>query len=285
MTAFSSNTLPVEHVPIEAMVHAYNDAVAEIVEGYRLLDSAQQRLTAAFQASSYRFGTNPRENEGGVGTAAADRVIDRIHRAALRALIERMAIQPMLSDRKWKELQDQLERGKREDLPSITEQSLAAMAEGIAQNLGSYFIEAVREVYDFLRPHPSWRGEYKTNNKWELGRKVIVRGIERSYGTRPFRVAYGYQQNITAIDNVFHYLDGRPRPEGTLYGPLTDAILQSADGVGETGYFKFRCFQNGNLHLGFKRLDLVQRLNEVAGGDKLKPRDGFADDTGVPACA
>ena len=77
------------------------------------------------------------------------------------------------------------------------------------------------------------------------------------------------EQNIRAIDNVFHALDGN----GTIKshrGPLIDAIEASKDGTGETEYFRFRCFRNRNLHLEFKRLDLVAKLNAVAGGMRLR---------------
>lgn len=48
--------------------------------------------------------------------------------------------------------------------------------------------------------------------------------------------------------------------------PLVDAIGTSGiKGVGETEYFKFKCYKNGNLHLEFKRSDLVDTLNQIAG--------------------
>jgi len=39
--------------------------------------------------------------------------------------------------------------------------------------------------------------------------------------------------------------------------------------TGETEYFSFRLFYNGNIHLGFKRLDLVERFNAGAGGGNI----------------
>ena len=83
-------------------------------------------------------------------------------------------------------------------------------------------------------------------------------------------MAHHREQNIRGIDNVFHALDGN----GTVHthrGPLVDAINQCGrEGKGETQYFKFKCFTNRNLHLEFKRLDLVAKLNQVAGGRRLK---------------
>jgi hypothetical protein len=68
---------------------------------------------------------------------------------------------------------------------------------------------------------------------------------------------------------VFHALDGNGTIK-THRGPLIDAIEAAKDGTGETDYFRFRCFRNRNLHLEFKRLDLVAKLNTVAGGMRLR---------------
>lgn len=43
-----------------------------------------------------------------------------------------------------------------------------------------------------------------------------------------------------------------------------------AEGKGETEYFRFKCYHNGNLHLEFKRPDLVQKINAIVGGLTLK---------------
>jgi len=68
-------------------------------------------------------------------------------------------------------------------------------------------------------------------------------------------------------------------PDGVRYGVLkgidiSDDLdlsgLVGEDGIGETDYFAFRCFKNGNLHLIFKRPDLVRRLNQIAGGKRLR---------------
>jgi hypothetical protein len=48
------------------------------------------------------------------------------------------------------------------------------------------------------------------------------------------------------------------------------AIEASRTGSGETEYFRFKCCRNHNLHLEFKRLDLVEKLNAIAGGMRLR---------------
>ena len=36
-------------------------------------------------------------------------------------------------------------------------------------------------------------------------------------------------------------------------------------------YFKFKWFRNGNLHIEFKREDLLTELNRVGGEGQVKP--------------
>ena len=52
---------------------------------------------------------------------------------------------------------------------------------------------------------------------------------------------------------------------------LANAVQEAPGGVGETEFFKFRCFKNHNFHLEFKRPDLVQKLNEIGGNGLPMP--------------
>jgi len=75
-------------------------------------------------------------------------------------------------------------------------------------------------------------------------------------------------RKLRALDRVFCLLDGKGVPEG-YSSPLIDAIETSQDGYGETEYFCFRACKNRNLHLEFKRPDLVEQFNRVAGGGNI----------------
>lgn len=257
----------IEYSTVDAMVEAYEQSTTEVREAFELLERAQTRLTAAFH-DAWRFRVNDRNHvHHDVGKAAADESLHKIHKAAVQAIITKLGIRPTLSEKRWLDLQKQISDGK--DLPPITADGIRAMVEGIAGNLSTYFNEAVDEVFEFLRPR-GWTRDYKTNSQFEIGRRVILHCLESSYGPGKFRPSYYSQQNLTALDNVFHFLDGKKRPEGSHYGKLGEAIIASKDGKGETEYFRFKCFQNGNLHLEFKRLDLLRALNTTAGGNRLR---------------
>ena len=158
----------------------------------------------------------------------------------------------------------------------ITGPNLIAMLEGTLAKMGQYIEDAVREVYDYLRPSPEcWRfKEYNTNQKsqFELSDRVILSGAIDTYRGNHFSVNHYRHDMIRAIDNVFHTLDGKGLVK-TYDGELCNAIEKClrTEGGGLTTYFEFKCFKNGNLHLKFRRPDLVARLNQIAGGMTLKP--------------
>jgi len=254
----------IEHTTVAQMVTAFGDASREIRQGFALLESAQNRLRAAFQPDyGGKFAVlSPQRYVTLVGREGADDSLSRLRRDAWQSIIQKLQIRPALSDKRWRELEEQLERG---ELPEITAETIEEMVAGLAGNLGGYFAEAVTEVFEFLRPRHS---SYKTNTEFEIGRKVIIpHAVEKLGGV--WRPDYYRTQRLIALENVTYMLDGKHRPEGSYYGPLCSAI-QESEGQGETEHFKFKCFKNGNLHLEFKRPDLVAELNKIAGGNRLK---------------
>jgi len=175
-----------------------------------------------------------------------------------------------MSVKKRKDFDEQLERG---DLPDITEESILDILIGLCGQAQDFAKEMALEVFSILRPRGHWGGEYKTNDAFRVGRRVILPGrVDQWTSEHKFHVSYYHEQDITAIDAVFHLLDGK----GVLKvnrGPLYQAINDSRDGRGETDYFRFKCFKNRNLHLEMKRLDLVRQLNLLATGEHVLGHD------------
>jgi hypothetical protein len=262
------------------LVKAWEDSKREIEGAFALLDCARERLHREFGVEHYGFdfGIRGRDSRSTYGyTDTSEKLLAGMKKDAWRILIQRMELRRVLSIKRAAELDKQLETG--EGLPEIEEKQILAMLEGTLNSIPQLIEEAVKEVFDWLRPY---RSEYVTNQKWEVGRKVIISYAVSRFGSKTWSTNYNREQNIRALDNVFHALDGK----GTIKsnrGPLVDAInacpksvsIEDAATVpvdrGETEYFKFKCFQNQNLHLEFKRMDLVTRLNQVAGGMQLRP--------------
>lgn len=250
---------------LPALVACYKLAEEEVRQAYALLEAAENRLQTGFlDLGAHCFSTNPRDYCK-VGSQAADLVMETIKTEAWRVLVERMELRRVLSVKRRKELDTQLQNGDK--LPDITEENIVAMLQDNLASIDSYMKEAIHEVFDFLRASGS---VLKTNSEFELGKRVILRhAVTPGYIKGTFQVAYRHEPELTALDNVFSVCDGKGTIK-TYRGPLCDGISECRDGVGVTEYFRFRCYRNGNLHIEFRRPDLVTRLNATAGGNRLK---------------
>jgi hypothetical protein len=247
---------------VAQIVDAYLSAKDKIDRAYRLLKEAQEELQAvmSYPASySIRFNTLP-EHGYRYSEHTVEDVQKRIKKNVWEYLIKLSGIYKLLTIARRNELDKNLEEGK---MPDITVEEILDMFIVLQQNSRDIQNEAVMEAYDILRPRHS---RLKTNQIEGIHAKVILSyKIERGYNEGKFRVRYHSTQAINIIDRAFHILDGKPIPDGYNNFPLVDAINTSPTGIGETEYFKFKAYKNGNLHLSYKRPDLVEKFNRVAG--------------------
>lgn len=251
---------------VAQMVENYQQAVEDVKQAYTLLCGAKHRLKSSFGGNySSSFDPLPSGRYSYIDEKTVATVIAQLKLEAWRCLVQRLELRKILSIQRTAELDKQME--KPDNLPEITLENVWAMLDQTMANTATYMQEQVFEAFDFLRPP---RSEYKTNTEFELGKRVILTWqVAEGYGGHPFKVNYHRAKQLTALDTAFRLLDGKG-PYESYNGPLTDAINTSKDGKGQTDYFNFICYKNGNLHLEFRRSDLVTMMNKMCGGERLK---------------
>jgi hypothetical protein len=249
---------------LSQLVAAYRQSDLEIRLAFALLLAAQKRLRTAFDADQ-AFDLAAKMQQHRLSFGQAEGLMGEIKKDAWRTLIHRMQLGRVLSVAASKKLSALLETGK--DLPGIDEGAVHRVLDDTLARSGEFLAEAVREVFDFLRPPTS---RLNPGRDPTTGARAILRSVvEQEFHSARFGIVYDFRPTIRAVDNVFHALDAQGTLE-TALGPLVDALLASPNGQGETAYFKFKCSRNGNLHLEFKRPDLVAKLNEIAGTRRLR---------------
>jgi hypothetical protein len=197
---------------------------------------------------------------------AIDAVLKEFNVKAWSLLIDRMGIRNLMSIMKREEFDKQVEKG---DVPEVTAENILGVLTGLADRAADFATEAARETLGLLTPSS---GHYKTNSGFKVGKRVVLSWyVERGYGGG-FRANHYREAHLNSIDATFHLLDGKGIIRGRK-SPLIAAIEASGDGVGETEYFRFRACKNRNLHLEFRRLDLVKKLNGLATGEFVLGRD------------
>lgn len=257
-------TMPIPYTTLSAMVGTYQNAVQTLKDCFSKLDDSEKQLANAFG----EYGPHLSKSYHGDYDEVTP-ILQRMHKDAWKILYDKMGIRKAMAIKDAADLDKQIEEGK--DLPEITEENILRVIDGTLASVDKMFKRAVHEVFEWLRP-PMW-DKYKTNSRFEIGHRVIKGGCVECHYNHQWQINYYRQDYITSLDNVFSILDGKGIVKSHR-GPLTDAIAacHTADG-GETEYFRFKCYHNGNLHLEFKRLDLLAKLNQIGGGSNLKPQN------------
>lgn len=247
------------------LMAAYEQSASEIRQAFGLLRSAEERLCEVF---TDRIHVEDKYDR--VDFHDPEDVLKNVQKQLWRAIVDHLELRRFMSVKAWHTLEEQLSRGK--ELPPFELEAIRTMAEGFRAQLPDMLEAAIKEVFDWLVPREgSWREQYKTNDRAKVGEKVVVTVLENWSGAN-WHVSYYSSQQLTALENVFTALDGQGQVTKSHASELENAINtipKSAPCVGETRYFEFKGFKNRNLHLKFKRPDLVAKFNAIVGGDRL----------------
>lgn len=208
-----------------------------------------------------------------------DAAVEKMARAAWGRIIERFELRRFMSIARWEALAGHNGRIEKGTMPPITDEAVMGFLNDFLADAPDMLTEAVREVFDWLRPRIGTPGaKLKTNSVLEIGPRVIVIDVldRRDYASEKFKIDYRDRQRFTALENVLTAFDGRGFINKGYQSAIETAVAEAptsgpAFGRGETELFEFRCCDNRNLHLRFKRLDLLARFNAAAGGKNLRP--------------
>lgn len=239
----------IKHQRATAMAAQYDKAVEELKQANRLVINASERLSLEFGGScGYDNGAS----------CDIERTLKDIKQSAWRYILKQSQITSFLSMKRQKELDKQIEDNK---LPDITEKNIVSTLQSFLCDSGAFLNETVKEVFDWLIPY--WRDDYKTNKKYQVGKKIIKDWmVDNSWGCG-FRVRYGSEEQLTALDNAFNLLDGkgiRRHPENLVCAVNT---AMKTEQHYEDHLYKIKWYNKGTMHFEFKRLDLLKKLNQI----------------------
>ncbi|CRX41137.1 z1226 protein [Yersinia enterocolitica] len=146
------------------------------------------------------------------------------------------------------------------DLPEISEENILATFEHLHHSKGEVFERGVVNVFKGL----SW--DYKTNSPCSFGKKIIINNLV-THNRWGFSLNWGWRRDQLAdLERMLFLLDGKPIPDNR--GDVTTRLMEHIryhPGVQsyEDDFFSICYFQKGTAHLIFKRLDLVEKMNDI----------------------
>ena len=144
------------------------------------------------------------------------------------------------------------------DTPELTRDNILSTFGMLHDTRGDMFERGVIECFRQL----SWC--YKTNRPFAFGKRIVTTYI-RSYG----HFSHDKLDHIADLQRVFFILDRQPEEDHRtgIYRRLSDAergmLGTVTAGAHDDVYMHLRWFKNGNAHITFKRMDLVDQMNAI----------------------
>jgi hypothetical protein len=142
------------------------------------------------------------------------------------------------------------------DIPELTSANVRSTFRMLHDSRGEMFERGVIACFKSL----AW--DYKTNLPQKFGKRIVVTYLTGSG-------SYSRCDSMDDLVRVLCVLDGKPEPD---HRQGVNSQLQAASfntwtgrktGVLETEYLSIRTFKNCNGHITFKRLDLVDKMNQI----------------------
>jgi hypothetical protein len=255
---------------VQQLIGVYQAVIRDINEGYDHLEVAQAVLRTQLGnpgGSDYlsfqildQYKDIPVEKSNTVA---------RINGAFWQYILKKLEIEKVMGSKRASEVKARYKYDRFSDaprVPELTVENVLEVIEMLKGNGADFAKELAMEVYNTLTPGRSdntWmkRKTNVANARNRIGKKVILFGILGYY--RRVEVRDSAEPDLLSIDKMFYLLDGKSLPTGTKC-PLINAINTCTSGWGYTDYFTFKCYPGvGTLHLMFKRMDLVELLNQL----------------------
>lgn len=146
------------------------------------------------------------------------------------------------------------------DLPAISKANILSTFEQLHHNKQDVFERGIINVFKGL----NW--DYKTNNPCYFGKKIIVNNLVK-HDRWGYSLNWGWRRDqLVDRERMLYLLDGKTIPDNRH-----DVSIRFMDFVRDNPYqqvfeddlFTIRYFQKGSGHITFKRLDLVEKMNDI----------------------
>ena len=184
-------------------------------------------------------------------------VTHNIDRSIWRDLMLKSGMMALMDAQARDQWHKNLEEG---DLPAISEANILSTFEQLHLNKMDVFERSIINVFKGL----SW--DYKTNSPCSFGKKIIVNNLVK-HDRWGYSLNWGWRRDQLAdLERMLYLLDGKTIPDNRhdISIRFMDFVRDNPhQQVFEDDMFTIRYFQKGSGHITFKRLDLVERMNDI----------------------
>lgn len=248
---------------VAAFVEVIQNAESEIIRHYDGLMKIDGELIKVSPSISIEEGVNKSREE----------IVGKLRQRAWIHIINSLKLKWIMSPKEYNKLCDvfYLNSVITATIPEITADAVNAFVEKhfsyevFASSIVTVFNQLTYQYVDKTTP---------------IQTKVTLKVLEEKSKILPskkFSVSYHGGDLLNAMERAFYCVENMNVVENILYflpyGPkaFTPELVRAiencpreSDGSVETDFFKCKLYNNGNCHITFKRLDLLERINNIA---------------------
>lgn len=246
---------------IERVVTGRDTALKQIEQLIQQLDAISGLTSEIGGGTAQDWAMKPGHRYDSWLTEKADKAMPAVARnidsSIWRDLMLKSGMMALMDTQARDQWHKNLEEG---DLPAISEANILSTFEQLHLNKMEVFERGIINVFKGL----SW--DYKTNSPCSFGKKIIINNLV-SHNRWGFSLNWGWRRDQLAdLERMLFLLSGKSIPDNRsdITTRLMAHIRDNPDkDVYEDEFFRIRYFQKGTAHLTFKRLDLVERMNDI----------------------
>lgn len=265
MTAEVFGGAVVKSISIENMLAQRDGILARVRQAIATLKEAESIAEASgiSDAAKYRDfeymlqGNDHYRRTELLNDGALEQITKRLDACAWNHLLHESGLRTLMDAKareEWWQKIDKLE------VPELTGDNIRATFGMLYETRSDIFDRGVINVFKSL----SW--DYKTNRPFRFGKRIVVEYLRNSVSGGD-GLGWPNHRKCDQLDDlirVLSVLDGKPEPDhrqGTYHLLYDDKKRFQRDVEHE--YMQIRSFKNGNGHITFKRLDLVEKMNRI----------------------
>ena len=261
------SALPVARASIEMLEAKRRAALIAFGEAFDSLHSAirlsEEAVLSGATPSDIRMNDDMiRELTRSSGSAEAkEQFIEttrkRLDAALWRHLLQATDLERLMDRTARKEFMETLEK----DPPEATADNAYATLSNLVSSSHEIFLRGTALAFSSLDRR------FRTHDGFKIGSKIIIDYAFDDMGSWNYH--NGKRDTLRDVERAFHELDGKRMPEAYagIVGAIDDAKRELSYGPHAyeafSHYFRAKIFKNGNLHLYFRRDDLVTEVNKV----------------------
>lgn len=259
----STSTHLINSVSVDKVMAARQDAINAFTAAMQMMKVAEQKIAVAMKDKSSRaalklndcfynalFVTHDAEKCGNAIARQMDATI-------WKNLMDETGMYSIMSHKQRDAWETTLYS---DNMPLATLENVASTFSGLYQDRDKVYRDGIVDVFRSL----SW--DYKTNNPVMIGKKIIKEGLfceSRMY----YSINRTFLEKIDDLARAFYLFDKKALEDHRSgVGYQFEDFFKThgfTGGAFEHEYFSIKYYMKGSAHITFKRLDVVDAINDL----------------------